>query len=178
MTIFGAILFASLILTSCSGNNDKANEADADIEDYSDNETRDMLATEEIKQVDIKNAKLPPTSLFTPELIKSIVVFGTEPFWDIKFKETHAEYNDPNFSSDIMKIYYRKDSDDQSRPKLSEVLKQVNNNTVEILCTMKNVPGKIVIKKEKCSDGMSDDSYPYSVEFKREKMNTFIGCGR
>ncbi len=141
-----------------------------------ESETRDVLAIVEIKQVDITDAELQKSkTIFTSDLIKSIVASGTEPFWDIKFKETHAEYNDPN---GVEKIFYRKDNNDSSKPKLSEVLKQVNNNTVEILCTMKNVPGKIVIKKQNCSDGMSDESYAYSVEFIREKMDTYMGCGR
>jgi uncharacterized membrane protein len=142
-----------------------------------DYDTREVLAIVEIKQVDAKNAELPkPTSLFTPELIKSIMVFGTEPFWDIKFKETHAEYNDPHLKG-VLKIYYRKDYDDNSRPKLSEVLRHKNRNTVEILCTMKDLAGSIVITKQQCSDGMSDENYDYAVEFILEEWGTFKGCG-
>lgn len=143
-----------------------------------DYQTRDVLAIVEIKEVDAQNDELPkPISLFTPELIKSIVVFGTEPFWDIKFKETHAEYNDPHLKG-VLKIYYRKDYDDQSRPKLSEVLRHKNLNTVEILCTMKDGPGYIVITKQECSDGMSDENYAYAVKFSFDQWGTFQGCGR
>ncbi len=143
-----------------------------------DYETRDVIAIVEIKEVSEDKASLhKPTSVFTPELIKSLMAFGTEPFWDIKFKETHAEYNDPNLNVPT-KIYYRKDNNDNSRAKLSDVLRHINANTVEILCVMNDAPGYILIIKQSCSDGMSDDDYAYSVAFNTDAIANLSGCAR
>lgn len=35
---------------------------------------------------------------------------------------------------------------------------------------------KYLIKKETCSDGMSEKSYPYSIEIKKDNR-TLYGCG-
>ncbi len=41
---------------------------------------------------------------------------------------------------------------------------------------MKNSSVEITIKKEKCSDGMSTENYPYKVTLLRDKV-MYEGCG-
>lgn len=140
--------------------------------------TRDVMHIVEIKQLD----EAPKTAGITPkqynvEELKGLIFYGVEPFWDIRLKDTHAEYRDPHLKG-VINIYYSKDENDTSKPKLSEVIRDRGNNMVQITGVMKDSPVTFSIVRETCSDGMSDDLHPYSMEFVHGEWGVFKGCGR
>ena len=106
-----------------------------------------------------------PTVMTIP---KDIVVdtarcFGTEPFWDVKISEKNGTIIFNDVSSEVVhKLPYLK-------PKIEG--EQAIYETVE----GKNAL-KITLKREKCSDGMSDIEHKYSSEivFNGKK---YKGCG-
>jgi uncharacterized membrane protein len=109
--------------------------------------------------------------------LKNIGFSGTEPFWSLTFKEDFAEYSSP-MKEGVTKIYYRKDDKDASKPKLNDALKQVSDKEVRLQGIMDGVGVSMTIKKESCNDGMSAESYPFSISFTIDKGETFSGCGK
>lgn len=72
---------------------------------------------------------------------------GTEPFWSLQISESEGF------------IYYKNVGDDEGR---AFAWTQPKTNGKTWTYEAKGI--SVVIKKEKCSDGMSDIVYPYSVE--------------
>jgi len=114
---------------------------------------------------------------FNAEELKGLVFYGVEPFWDIRLKDTHAEYRSLNMKG-VLTIDYRKNEADTSKLKLSHAMRVKDNHVVEITGVMNHNSVTIRIVKEICSDGMSDYIRPYSVEFIHEQWGVFKGCGR
>jgi uncharacterized membrane protein len=139
---------------------------------------RDVMHIVELKQIEEapKVEGMTPKQ-FSPEEMMGLVFYGVEPFWDIQLKETHAEYRAPDMKG-VLTIDYRRDENDATKAKLSEVMRYKGNNILEIRGFMKEKSMIITIKREACSDGMSDDMHPYSVEFVHGQWGTFRGCGR
>jgi uncharacterized membrane protein len=109
--------------------------------------------------------------------LKNIGFTGTEPFWNLTFKDDYAEYSSP-MKEGVTKIYYRKDDKDASKPKLNDAVKQVSEKEVSLKGIMDGVGLTMTIKKESCNDGMSAESYPYSISFTMDKGEPFSGCGK
>jgi len=88
---------------------------------------------------------------------------GTEPFWSIKFYKDKAVYSDYPGAEKIT---------------LSYEVKEINNENYIIDAYDKEDSESyfILIKKEACTDGMSDNTYPYSIEIKRD-TRILYGCG-
>jgi uncharacterized membrane protein len=107
----------------------------------------------------------------------NINFFGTEPFWNLKFKEDFAEYSSP-MKDGVTKVYYKKDDKDASKPKLKDAVNKVSENEVNIKGVMDGVNLSISIKKGSCNDGMSAETNPYSISFSMEKGESFSGCGK
>ena len=77
------------------------------------------------------------------------------------------------------KIYYKKTYSDNSKPKLSEVIKSGSENSIEFQGSLETGDGtKFTIKKESCSDGMSDHTYPFAIELMFDEAGVLNGCGR
>lgn len=107
--------------------------------------------------------------------LKKLIFFGTEPFWDMKFKTDFAEYS--NSDGTYLKLSYSKKADAQSS--LPDAVKVLSENELQISTYENGKKLQITIKKEPCSDGMSDESYNYSISLAWESdNNTLFGCGR
>ncbi|MEA3452710.1 MAG: hypothetical protein U9Q83_12525 [Bacteroidota bacterium] len=99
----------------------------------------------------------------TIDLLYSMNFGGTEPFWAINFSKDKAIYSDYPGAEKIT---------------LSYEIKEINNENFIIDAYDKENSESffISIKKEDCTDGMSDNTYPYSIEIKRD-TRTLYGCG-
>jgi len=139
---------------------------------------KDVMQIVELKQIKeaSKVEDIAPKQ-FTQDEMRRIIFFGVEPFWDIQLKVTHAEYRSPDIKGALI-INYRRNENDASKAKLSEAMREIGSNALEITGIMKESPVTIRIKRETCSDGMSDDIHPYSVEFIHVQWGIFKGCGR
>lgn len=114
-----------------------------------------------IKKID--NNSSSSTNNITLNDIIATTFGGTEPFWSIKFNQTGAKYSAYVGAPEITLVYEIKES---------------NGNTFSITANdHENMESFfITIKKETCSDGMSEKSYPYSIEIKKDN-GTLYGCG-
>ncbi|MBX2975390.1 MAG: hypothetical protein KF721_04595 [Ignavibacteriaceae bacterium] len=133
-------------------------------------ELRDVLSIVSVKE-------LKADLNISVEDILRMQLSGTEPFWSIKFKEDYAEFFTPD-NIDGVKIFYKIESGNKAKPKLKDVVKNVDKLAVEILGTLKGERIKIKIKREKCSDDMSDEIFSFSAEVLMSKSTKLNGCGK
>jgi len=137
----------------------------------SKNELKEVLVIVKVSKVNDNNT----TQFLTVDQLKNTSLVGTEPFWNITFKDTYAEYSSPEFT-EPQKIFYMKNDSDKSKPNINELILNSENEKVTILGDMSNKKVKILIFKQNCSDGMSDESYPYTANVIVEKSQ-LSGCG-
>lgn len=90
--------------------------------------------------------------------------FGTEPFWSMRFTRDGVYYT-PNIGEAELPLSY---ADIKTKSGIWEIKAFNDSNGYEI---------DITVKKENCSDGMSDNTYPYSINFEFDGMG-ISGCGR
>lgn len=112
----------------------------------------------------------------TPSNLISITFFGTEPFWDLEFSETQINLKTID-GEDIAMIYTKNGLALNYR--LQEVMEYAPNNDIVVTALAKNKPAIITIKKEECNDGMTDNTYPYSITINWcGSINLHKGCGK
>lgn len=123
-----------------------------------------------------KNKKQTPDALSVDDL-KNAIFFGTEPNWTLKFTEDYAEYIP--MEGQTTKMYYKKNYGDRTKNKLSDVIVVVSETTLEVQANADSGGGiNLTVKKEACSDGMSDNTYPYSLSIMIDEVGEQKGCGR
>ena len=83
---------------------------------------------------------------------------GNEPFWGLKLHANNI-------------VFTREQQDTHLNP----VSPHQQGNTFKYDTQTNGQAVTIVVKKEKCSDGMSDISYPYSVSYSGTNQ-TYSGC--
>lgn len=135
-------------------------------------EEREVIYVKEAKQL----GEITSNQGFGANELKKLQFNGVEPNWTLIFKENYAEYTPMGESTQI--IYYKKDYGDQSKPKLSAVAKPDGNGVIEFQGSLEGWGASFTIRKENCSDGMSDNTYPYSVDLMFDESETLKGCGR
>lgn len=98
------------------------------------------------------------------------ICFGTEPFWDVKISDGR------DISFDILgnEMKFTTGLPEYSEKGKDEFCYSASSDKYSI---------KVTIKKSECGDGMSDNSYPYSVvasvtENSTGKLTDFKGCGQ
>lgn len=125
------------------------------------NVDRNVEIITSIKKID-DNSTTKSSELTLDEIIATSFG-GTEPFWSIKFSKTGAKFNAYPDAPEIILTYGAK---------------KANGNSFSITADdHENMESYfITIKKESCSDGMSDNTYPYSIEIKRDN-SILNGCG-
>jgi uncharacterized membrane protein len=155
---------------SDSQTEDSQNEKPAKKESESDMKAAD-------KQTGKTNDGGGKQAAFTAKEIKNAVFMGTEPFWDITFYDTYAEKND--MSGTKVKFYYLKNGN-AGNHKLSEVIKPASTNSVtfEVTDESGGVAGDVSITRKACSDGMSENIYPYTFSLEWKTGGGWEGCGR
>lgn len=133
-------------------------------------ELRDVLSIVSIRELKTD------LNISTEDILK-MQLSGTEPFWSIKFKNDYAEFFTPD-NIDGLKIFYKNESSNKAKPKLKDVVKNVDKLAVEILGSLKGEIIEIKIKREKCSDDMSDEIFSFSAEVLMSKSTKLKGCGK
>lgn len=108
--------------------------------------------------------------------LTNAIFFGTEPNWTIKFYDNYVQYEPMGKAKE--KLIYISASGKSGNNSIEDVLQTVSDNAIAI--TVKSPKGKaeITVKKEACNDGMSDNSYPYSITLKTKGQSAKKGCGR
>ena len=121
---------------------------------------RDVEVITSIKK--ISDNSTSSTSGITFEDVIATTFGGTEPFWSIKFTQANAKYTACIGNPEITLVYE---------------VKEPNGNSFSITANdHENMETYfITIKKETCTDGMSDNLYPYSIEIKTDGIQ--YGCG-
>lgn len=92
--------------------------------------------------------------------------FGTEPFWSIKLQPGAAQA-DLAFAERRLNL------------RLTQAESAMNRNDILHLRGVSR-PGEmsLILRAEVCSDGMSDNRYPYSVVALFSRLNVIAGCCR
>ena len=90
--------------------------------------------------------------------------FGTEPFWSMRFTRDGVYYT-PNIGEEEISFSY---ANIKAKSGIWEI-RAFNDSTGSEI--------DITVKKEKCSDGMSDNTYPYSINIVTSE-DIRNGCGR
>ena len=138
-------------------------------------EVTDTVKKEEVSEP-VKEIVPEATAKLNAETLKTLQFFGAEPFWDVVFTEDYAEYTTPGAA--MQKIYYKKEYTDNSKPKLSAVIIQTSDKEIEFQGDLNGGGIKFTIKTEACSDGMSEESFPYSMDFMFDEVGSIQGCGK
>jgi len=145
----------------------------------SDKKTPVLLSVQKIDGEEPPKAEAPA---ITFEDLQNAVFFGTEPFWSIKFRNSGMYYQSGPDQEKELFNYMVTSGNETPVKALSEKAVQVNvwpakNGT-------DSYKWHITIRKEPCSDGMSEKTYPYSIEINRKDADGSdsgqigIGCGR
>ncbi|PWD99338.1 hypothetical protein [Marinilabilia rubra] len=138
-----------------------------------------ILSAREVGKGGTDNA---PQPAITFEDLKNAIFFGTEPFWSVEFKNSHMFYQDGP-GQEKKRYNYVVESG------ISSPVKAISENAVQVnvwpaINGTDSYQRHIIIRKEPCSDGMSDNTYPYSIEINREDTEENgsgeigKGCGR
>lgn len=145
----------------------------------SDKKTPVLLSVKKIDREEPPKAEAPA---ITFEDLQNAVFFGTEPFWSIKFRNNGMYYQSGPDQEKELYNYMVPSGSETPVKALSEETVQIN------VWPAKNGPDSykwhITIRKEPCSDGMSENTYPYSIEINRKDADGSdseqigIGCGR
>ncbi len=166
-------VFAVLFTTGCGENNTGKSE-----EGSAEGTTQVGEATTETnkdKQAMDSEVVPRPKGIELNEL-KTLKFFGVEPGWTLTFKDDHMIYTEGYEGEDIKMLYYGDlDGSNQRLKQLSE--REVQVRLVPEMAKDKAYIWTATIKKEDCSDGMSDNTYPYSISIDVEE-GTKTGCGR
>lgn len=114
---------------------------------------------------------------FTADRIKKISFSGTEPFWSMQLREDRAERR--MMDGSLVRLDYVK-GNVAHNIKLSQIIEHKDANTVNIKVTDESggALGIITIEKKNCSDGMSENVYPYTFKLTWEDGGGWSGCGR
>ncbi len=86
---------------------------------------------------------------------------GTEPFWSFSLDRGSFGYTTPDIPA----------------PRTAMVARQGANGALVISGSFAGQPLKATIRRERCSDGMSDRAYPMAVTLTIEGQ-TLAGCGQ
>lgn len=110
----------------------------------------------------------------TLQSLTNTVFFGTENdmSWTLKFQANNITFT-PSPGTDAYNVYYYENK--------NTCLNSISDNEVQIKATPDLDRGfiwTITIKRETCSDGMSDIDYPYSIHIQWEGGDEGTGCGR
>ncbi len=136
--------------------------------DYTD---KDVLVLVSVEPAEGGNNVAPANSI-DMETLKNAVFFGNQDIhWLLKFKNAGIEFT-PNIGEEPQMMYYYKD--------ISTCLTVVSPNEVKVKATFDMEVGylsTLTIKRETCSDGESDEDYPYSIYIDWEDSES-TGCGR
>jgi uncharacterized membrane protein len=108
--------------------------------------------------------------------LKKLSFSGVEPFWGLRFENDFAVYTSPE-QLDGVKIFYKKKIGDKNNLTLNEALIKVSDKEFKLFGLMGNSNIEISIKNEKCSNGMSDEDFSYSIVLLKDKKEKYEGCG-
>lgn len=110
--------------------------------------------------------KAPSTITSPPAKATSevLVCSGTEPFWNIKMTDTHLHVNMMDGPRYNVPVTFRQTS--------------ANNMTIAVIggASDTNNTQAFLQKVESCSDGMSDNNYPYSITAVLNNQRVVSGC--
>ncbi len=102
----------------------------------------------------------PADTPLAPELQSALTLLGTEPFWsveiDVAGRTTFLRLDDPDVSAD-------------------RVTRKATADGAQFSTQADGEPLEITLKKETCSDGMSDRVYPYAAEVTWQGR-AYVGC--
>jgi uncharacterized membrane protein/outer membrane murein-binding lipoprotein Lpp len=110
------------------------------------------------------------------ESLKNIVFSGVEPNWSFKLKDNYAEFTEMGMETQLIKY-------EPTVPGITPTLSDFTENSQqEVLKIDGTIDGEtyvaIRIKEESCSDGMSDNTYPYTIKIEFRYGSVFEGCGQ
>ncbi len=111
----------------------------------------------------------------TKEELLAAQFYGTEPFWNFRFYDSYAEFF--RVGEDTIRFAYAVEQHAVENT-LGKVLKISAPNEAQVGVFVAESKALITIKRETCSDGMSDTEYSLSFQMHFPEDNSFIeGCG-
>lgn len=119
---------------------------------------------------------IPATSKWKSQSLKNLKFNGVEPNWTLVLKEKHAEFTPMGKETKLIK-YDKAPSKDEST--LTAYTKGNLNDVLEITGTIfGSKTAKIIIEEKPCSDGMSENTYPFSIRLQYNGERVYEGCGQ
>lgn len=166
-----SLLFVALVfIWSVGCNSDKTESQNTGNEQDTTSETIEKQTTQNEREMQSE-----PKGI-TLESLKSIKFFGTEPPWTLTFKDEHLNYSYGYENNQVKMVYYGDHDGSNQR------IKTISEDEIQVRMVSEAALDKgfiwvATIKKENCSDGMSENTYPYSIKI-RVQEGVKEGCGR
>lgn len=129
-----------------------------------------------VEKIDVPDSKDHRKVAFTASDLKNSVFFG-DPFWSMHFKDDHLLKSSTR--GDV-KFLYLKDGD-AGNFQLEDAIIPVSPVVVELQVTDEDMGAIAIVTiiRETCSDGESDNDYPFTFSMKwKEDGGGWNGCGR
>ena len=112
------------------------------------------------------------------EKLLNALFLGVEPNWTFEFNESSAEFTLMGESPKKF-FYHSKKSNNLEAIPLAKAIQKVSAKEIKIKAKDENnIVVFITVKEEPCNDGMSDNSYPYSIILDYIEGTDYSGCGR
>lgn len=150
--------------------------------EFYDGSIAEYFDREELVIIEVKSTQAPlnksKSDNLSFEIIKSLDVNGTEPFWAISLYEEYAIFNSPEISD--LKLYYLvKFDEDMGFCSLVDAIEPQKDGSVTLRLQEEGTSDitKLTISKGECSDGMSENKYDYTVLYQWNDNHGFQGCG-
>ncbi|MBN1638329.1 MAG: hypothetical protein JW866_05145 [Ignavibacteriales bacterium] len=97
--------------------------------------------------------------------LTKMVFFGTEPFWSLRFNNNNIVFSTPL-------------NEDLTIMKHKQKIKTISENEIQVNGIVGKDSYLLIIRKEDCNDGMSDNIYNYSINVSKDDNLLYQGCGR
>jgi uncharacterized membrane protein len=136
-----------------------------------------VITKVEPAEANLKTAKTAKIDKSVVSVLSKVTVSGTEPFWSVALHPDYASYSSPSIQSVRLNYLY---PHEEATCDLKNAAKKLNDNGVKIRLqdAESDHISVLTIYETPCSDGMSDNEYPFTVSYKVNDEETLSGCGR
>ncbi len=172
-------IVAFLLLSSIACNNQK-NKENKEKQEQTITETDTIPATSKTSEKETnKTEQTKPAetaSSITAGELEKVLFSGVEPPWTVQLKKHHVIYTE-GFDGKEQFFSYTEPEPQYEDMSLEDAIRVVGENEIKIIATHGSDIINITVKKGACSDGMSDNTYPYEITYQPEGKKARKACG-
>ena len=150
--------------------------------EFYDGSTGEHFDREELVLIEIKDSKNSTNKSVSTELnaevLSTLTLHGTEPFWTIELYDYHAIFISPEVT-DLKMYYLYKYDEDMGFGTLAESVEPQDDGSLSIRIQAEGTSDitRLTISKGECSDGMSENVYDYTVYYQFNDGYKQQACG-